>query len=495
MFVTGAATTVTLTNLTVRNGNSVNFGGGIGISAGTVVTNNVTVSGNKFPVRRRRPRLPGRHAHHERWLDHRQHLHRHLRPERRRRRGLRRRPDHHLGRDARRQAQPRRRHGQRQHRRGCPTSNSSGNRGGIFNAGTTVVKDSTFTGNKTVTTTNATTVRSGQGGAIFNGANDTDDVPVLTVQNSTITGGLPEWSVQRRQRRRDRQRRDVAGRHQRLGSLTMTGTTLRGNAALLGGGLYNGGTINVTGGLIENNAAYSGGGVYQAPIVLPATPTTIGEFNGTTFNNNLATGLTLANFGNGGAIFNTEKLTVRNATFTANKAIASTSGGTASGWGAAIWNGAFAAGDAPDLTVTNTTMSGGTATIGGAIASTSNVFGFATAISAKLDATNLDVRQHRGRGRRHLRRRSGHPHGRFADAERRQPRERRLRRRSLRRPGPGHPACLQRDARQRRRHGQHRLRRRWRRGHARQGDRRDPQRVLGLRQHLRDQRRRHLQHR
>ena len=38
--------------------------------------------------------------------------------------------------------------------------------------------------------TNTSNPRRGQGGAIFNGANDTDDLPSLNISTTTINGGL-----------------------------------------------------------------------------------------------------------------------------------------------------------------------------------------------------------------------------------------------------------------------------------------------------------------
>ena len=77
----------------------------------------------------------------------------------------------------------------------------TGNGGGVFNAGTTVIKNSTFSGNRAVAST-ANLLRSGQGGAIFNGAQDSDDVAQPHRQNTTITGGLAVRRRQRDQRRR-----------------------------------------------------------------------------------------------------------------------------------------------------------------------------------------------------------------------------------------------------------------------------------------------------
>ena len=143
----------------------------------------------------------------------------------------------------------------------------AGNGGGVFNAGTTVIKNSGFSENRAVVST-ANLLRSGQGGAIFNGAQDNDDVPTLTVDNTTIAGGLAPGVLNATSGG------GIANVETSLdnpsgtsvsGALTMTGSTLGDNEALVGGGLYNGGTANVTGGRVENNTAYSGGGVSTSP--------------------------------------------------------------------------------------------------------------------------------------------------------------------------------------------------------------------------------------
>jgi hypothetical protein len=269
----------------------------------------------------------------------------------------------------------------------------SGNGGGVFNAGTTVVKNSTFTGNRAVVST-SNALRSGQGGALFNGAQDSDDTPVLTIQGSTITGGLPAGAVNATSGGAVANVETSLGGTSVSGALTMTGTTLRGNQAVVGGGLYNGGTLDATGGLLENNSAYSGGGVYQSPIVLAAARPSA-TFDGTDFAGNTANGLNLANFGNGGAILNGEKLTVRDATFTGNRAVAATAPSALSGWGGAIFNGPLAAGDTPDLTVEDSTVDGGSvaanAVIGGGIANAGNLLAVAGGVPARLALVETTV--------------------------------------------------------------------------------------------------------
>ncbi len=390
----GAGVTVNLTNLTIRNGGNNPYGGGIGAAAGTINATNVTLTGNRGALgggaavfqgatltmtnstvsnntSTATANLTGAGA------------------------GI-----YVYGKTAAAAA------GRLTLVNTNVTGNIAngaalaftGNGGGVFNAGTTVIRNSTFTGNQAAPTTSTNALfklRSGQGGAVFNGANDSDDVPVMTIEDSTINGGTVSGGFNAATGGAVANVETSLSGTSVSGDLTMTGTTLRNNVAIVGGGLYNGGTVNVSGGSIEGNSALSGGGMYQSPIVL-GTAAATAVVDGTSFTTNTATGLTLANFGNGGAIFNGEKLTVRNATFSGNKAIASTVSSVATGWGGAIWNGAFLANDAPELTITNTdilggAVSGANAVIGGAVASTGNVFGFAGAVPAKLTATGLDL--------------------------------------------------------------------------------------------------------
>ncbi len=140
----------------------------------------------------------------------------------------------------------------------------TGNGGGVFNTGTTVIKNSSFSGNRVVGST-ANALRSGQGGGVFNGAQDGDDAPSLTVENSTITGGLPAGTLNATSGGGIANVETSTGGTSVSGALTLTNTELRGNEALVGGGVYNGGTVTAMGGLVVNNTAYSGGGVYQSP--------------------------------------------------------------------------------------------------------------------------------------------------------------------------------------------------------------------------------------
>jgi hypothetical protein len=268
---------------------------------------------------------------------------------------------------------------------------AGGNGGGILNAGTATITGSTFSANQAVASSNAN-ARRGQGGAIFNGPQDTDDAPTLTISDTTITGGLAAGAFNASSGGALANDEGFGGP---AATLSATNVTMTANSALVGGGLYNGGTATITGGTLQGNGAVMGGGAYQSPLVTPAALPTA-TFDGTTFTSNLASGLNFANFGNGGAIFNTEALTVKNATFTGNQAVAATVASTVTGWGGAIYSGPFAANDAPTLNISDTTIngggvSGGNAVIGGGISNTGNVLGFAGATASKLDATRLTL--------------------------------------------------------------------------------------------------------
>lgn len=271
---------------------------------------------------------------------------------------------------------------------------AAGNGGAIFNAGNLTVTGSTFTGNQAVASTNTSNPRRGFGGAIHNGAQDADDAPIALISSTTINGGTVAGGF-------NATYGGALSNGEAFGGpapvLSAGGVVLDGNVANLGGAIYNAATLTFTGGEVKGSTAYSGGGVYNAPAAVPATPGVVATFDGTAFTANTANSLTVANYGNGGAIFNTESLVLQGGTsFTGNRAIAATVSSLASGWGGAVWNGAFAANDAPVLTISDTTIAGGSAAggnafVGGAIASPGNVYGFAGGQPGKVTATGLTV--------------------------------------------------------------------------------------------------------
>jgi len=270
-------------------------------------------------------------------------------------------------------------------------SAATGNGGAIFTAGNTSITGSTFSGNFVTASTNTSNPRRGQGGAIFNGANDVDDLPNLGIINTTITGGLAAGSFNASSGGAIANAESFGGLSGAV--LNATKLTMTGNAALVGGGLYNGGTVSFSGGAFTNDTALTGGGLYQSLLVAPAATRPTATFDGTSFTGDVANGASFANFGNGGAIFNEATLTVLNATFSANQAVASSAASAITGWGGSIYNGPFAANDLPTANLSNTTISGGgvtsNAVIGGAIANMGNALNLAGASNGQLTANKV----------------------------------------------------------------------------------------------------------
>ncbi len=120
---------------------------------------------------------------------------------------------------------------------GLTISNSfAGYGGGIENAGTLTVSDSTISDNNA----------DGDGGGVQN-----ESAGVLTITSSTITGNSGG---------------NGAGL-ENLGTLTITGSTIAGNSGSEGGGIFNSGTATVTGSTIENNSAGHGGGIENSGVL------------------------------------------------------------------------------------------------------------------------------------------------------------------------------------------------------------------------------------
>lgn len=122
-------------------------------------------------------------------------------------------------------------------------TNSGGNRGGgIYNAGTLSVTNSTFADNTGDTF----------GGAIFNGTSGMVTVTKSTFSNNGASGGS-------------------GGGIANAGTLNVTNSTFDSNTGTLGGGIANNGTLNVTNTTFSGNGASTGsggGGIYtsNAPI-------------------------------------------------------------------------------------------------------------------------------------------------------------------------------------------------------------------------------------
>jgi hypothetical protein len=117
---------------------------------------------------------------------------------------------------------------------GQATTASTNTGGGISNAGTLSLSNSTLSGN----------AASFEGGGIYNNAGK------LTISNSTLNGNSAEVG---------------GGIYNNGGKLTINNSTLNGNAANLGGGIFNeGGTVSLSNSTLSGNAAHSdGGGIYN----------------------------------------------------------------------------------------------------------------------------------------------------------------------------------------------------------------------------------------
>jgi hypothetical protein len=204
--------------------------------------------------------------------------------------------------------------------------------GGIYNAGTLTVSNSTLSGNSayyygggiynnyygaTLTVSNSTlsgnsaTGRHGSGGGIYNGG-------TLTVSNSTLSGNSATGYG------------DGGGGIYNLSSstLTVSNSTLSGNSAYNGGGIYNygGATLTVSNSTVSGNLATYGGGIANSSGTLTVT--------GSTLSGNSAYG--------GGGIDNSGTLTVTGSTLSGNSA----------GYGGGIYN------SGGTLTVSNSTLPG-----------------------------------------------------------------------------------------------------------------------------------------
>ena len=184
--------------------------------------------------------------------------------------------------------------------------------GGIYNAGTLTVTNSTIDNNVT---------GNGDGGGI-------DSTGTLTVTNCTISNNGAGFG---------------GGGIYNAGTLTVTNSTIDNNGAGFGGGIDSTGTLTVTNCTISNNstpgAPSDGGGIYVAGT---ATVTD------STIDNNSV-------LGDGGGIDSTGTLTVTNCTIAGNSA--EIGGGISNGQNCT-------------LTVTNSTIAGNSADQGGGIDST-----------------------------------------------------------------------------------------------------------------------------
>ena len=157
------------------------------------------------------------------------------------------------------------------------------------------------------------------------------------------------------------------------GTATITGSTLNDNTCGGGGGLWNSGTATLTDCTLSGNSSFGEGGVYNSG-QLTATDCTI--------NSNMGTGVTNKGVAylSGGSIsdesadglYNSDQLTVKNCTISGsagqgllnNAGTATLSGSTISGGSGVIFGGNILNQPGTTLTLTDCTISGGTANSG-----------------------------------------------------------------------------------------------------------------------------------
>jgi hypothetical protein len=200
-------------------------------------------------------------------------------------------------------------------------------RGTVYNEGALVVQDSRITDNHV-----NTYGTDGGGGGISNAAAGTLTVANSTIANNTVPGVGVSPGYTR-----------GGGVFNFGGTATITGSTLTGNSASAGGGIYSNGTIAITDSTISGNLSQAGqgGGIYL-----------LGTGTGLTLANSTVASNQAANGGRGGGIFLDQRTT---ATITNSTIAGNTTGPGASGGGIYVASGsALSAGGT--LTLRNSTV-------------------------------------------------------------------------------------------------------------------------------------------
>jgi hypothetical protein len=159
------------------------------------------------------------------------------------------------------------------------------------------------------------------------------------------------------------------------GSLTLTNSTVSGNSAVCGGGVYNTSSLTLTNSTVSGNSAFCGGGVYNTGSLTLSNSTISGnsadDAGGGVFNFASLTLVHSTLFGNsafcGGGAYNAGTLSLINSTLSGNMA-------SCSGGGVYNFSGT--------LTVTNSTLSGNTADGNGG--GMSNLIGTLTVTNSTL---------------------------------------------------------------------------------------------------------------
>jgi len=233
--------------------------------------------------------------------------------------------------------------------------------GGISNAGTLAITNSTFSGNSTTTGYGGGINNNGTGTlTVTNSAFSGNSAPLaggggifnsgtLTVTNSIFSGNSASSSG------------NGGGIYNNSGTATITNSSFSVNSATnWGGGIYiNAGAVTLTNSTFSGNGAYKGGGIY---IYTGATMTlTNSTFSG---NNSSPNGGTVGTGPGGGGIYNLGTLNITNSTFSGNSA-------------------------SPGGGIYNDGIAGGTTTLRNTIVAnnmTGNCYGTITADSYNLDS-------------------------------------------------------------------------------------------------------------
>jgi hypothetical protein len=238
-------------------------------------------------------------------------------------------------------------------------NNTAASGGGLYSAGASTITNSTLSGN----------TASFQGGGIYDGSTVATDTPSVTLTDTVLNGNTANNNA------------GGAALVANKSTFTMTRGSITGGTAAFGAGLFvvRGGTASLTDTNVNGNTANAtaaastgtGGGIYNQGTTSIA---------GGTVSTNTANGGAAVNGGNGGGIFDTGALNVTGgAVLNGNKATPTTAAGSkATGWGGALYAGPVAAGDAPTVTLNDSTVSGGgvgaNAAVGGGVAVVGNVF-------------------------------------------------------------------------------------------------------------------------
>ncbi len=232
--------------------------------------------------------------------------------------------------------------------KGIAEVGAPGRGGGIYNTGTLTITNSTLSANSAGSVVG---INDGYGGGIYNDTSGALTVGnstlnnniaggygsgggiyslgTLTVSNSTFTGNFVAGLT-------------PGGGISSAGTATITSSTFSGNRAQEGGGIANVGAMTVSGSVLGTNTAAYGGGIHNGGTLTLTNSTlsgnsALGGDGGGIYSNGTATSIIHSTLSgnsatNGGAIFNKQgTLTVTDSTITGNTAVHSSSFGDGGG--------------------------------------------------------------------------------------------------------------------------------------------------------------------